>query len=158
MIGVTIDLSGGMAGLALALSIYSTAKTIQFNRKQEELIRSQSDLNALLIDREKAKADEGKRSDLGASFIKLGPNGLRLKVFNRGKATAHDVRIEFPEGNELVLTSDLDRKFPMSTLVQHQSVDILASAHLNSPAKLTVRLIWNDDSGIDNAVTVYCTR
>jgi hypothetical protein len=157
MIGVTIDLSGGAAVLALALSVYSTIKTVQFNKKQEALIKGQAALNALLIEREKAGADEGKRADLGADFVKLGPSGYRLKVFNKGRATARDVQVEFPEGNEMVSQSDVERKFPMATLAQHQSVNLIASIHMGSEPKLAVRLTWTDDTGADNSKTVHCT-
>ncbi|RWA52117.1 hypothetical protein AU476_19300 [Cupriavidus sp. UYMSc13B] len=142
---MSIALSGTAAVLALVLSVYSTVKTAQFNRKQEELIKAQAALNTLLIEREKAEIAEGKRADLGANFVKLGSNSYRLKVFNQGRSTARDVRIEFPEGNEIVSETDGELKFPLETLDRYQSVQLLASVHLNTIPKMALRLRWTDD-------------
>jgi hypothetical protein len=92
---MTIDLSGHAAALAPVLSCYSTWKTLQFNKKQEELIESRRRLNALLADKESTERAESKRANLGAVFSKVGSNSYRLKVFNQGLAIARTVQMSF---------------------------------------------------------------
>ena len=154
---MTIDLSGFAALLALVLSCYSTWKTLQFNRKQEELIESQRQLNALLADKESKERAEGKRANLGAAFSKVGSNNYRLKVFNQGPAVARTVQISFPEGNEFVPQREVDSKFPLETLDKYQSVELIAAVHMNSPSKLTVQLDWIDGEGESRTKTVHPT-
>jgi hypothetical protein len=143
----SFDLSGCVALAALALSGYSTWKTFQFNRKQEALIKSQALLTELQSKRELAEAADSQRADLGAAFVKLGSNQHRLKVFNQGKATARHVEIDFPEGNQFVLSSDVTSKFPLETLDRYQSVQLIAAVHMGSPSKTVVRLRWEDGDG-----------
>lgn len=145
------------AGLALALSAYATWKTIQFNNRQKSLIDSQEQLNKRLLSKEDAESDKDRRAELGATFIKLGSSKYRLRVFNRGKSTARDVNIEFPDGDDVVSQSDVSRKFPMEALEPHQSVELIASIHLGSKSKHTIRLSWSDEASASNEKTVYAT-
>jgi len=132
-----------IAGIALLLSGYATWKT--------------SKLNNLLLKKETSEALNNKKADLGASFIKIGSNDRRLKIWNKGKATARNVRIEFPEGNEVFTQGDIDRKFPLESLETFQSVELLAAVHMGTRAKHPIRLIWSDDSSESNEKIVYPT-
>lgn len=145
------DLSGYTALAALALSVYSTFITLRFNRRQEELI-------ALQKERERSAIAAAKQADVGASFVSLGKDSHRLRVFNRGAHVARDVRIEFPEGNEIVQQRDIDGKFPMATLDRHQSVDVLAGFYLSSPSKLAVKLTWVDGDDEERSKVLHLTR
>lgn len=153
-----IDLSGITAVAALALSLYSTITTFRFNRRQEELIQSQKALNALQQERERSDMAAAKQADVGANFVSLGKDSHRLRVFNRGAHVARDVRVEFPEGNDIVLERDLDGKFPMASLDRHQSVDLLAAVHFGSPPKLAVKLTWVDGDGAERSKVLHVTR
>ncbi|OLL27580.1 hypothetical protein BTH42_32685 [Burkholderia sp. SRS-W-2-2016] len=153
-----LDLSGYAAILALVLSCYSTWKMLQFNRKQEKLIGSQRQLNDLLTDKEATERAEAKRANPGAAFLRVGSGNYRLKIYNQGPAVARNVSISFPEGNELVSQRDVDGKFPLQTLEKYQSVELIASVHMNSPSKLTVRIDWTDGDGESRTKTVHPTR
>ncbi|MCC8397328.1 hypothetical protein LJ656_32655 [Paraburkholderia sp. MMS20-SJTR3] len=155
---MTLDLSGCAAILALVLSCYSTWKTVKFNRKQEELIESQRQLNALLADKESTERAEAKRANPGAAFSRVGSGNYRLKIYNQGPAVARNVMISFPEGNELVSQRDVDEKFPLETLERYQSVELIASVHMSSPSKLTVRIDWIDGDGESKTKMVHPTR
>ncbi|RQH02719.1 hypothetical protein [Paraburkholderia dinghuensis] len=154
---VSIDISGVVAALALLLSGYATFKTIQFNRKQEELIKGQADLTALLIEKERTDAVVDRRAELGATFVKQGTRDTYLRIFNQGRAPARNVRIDFPSGNDLVLESDVESKFPLVELDRFQSVQLIAVVHLQSPRKQIVRLRWDDDYATDNEKTLHPT-
>ncbi len=101
------------AGLALVVSIYAAHKTIKFNERQKSLIESQERLNKLLLKKEETESLAGRKADLGVNFIKLGGDHYRLKVWNKGKAPARNVKIAFPEGNDLIPDWELTSKFPL---------------------------------------------
>jgi glycosyltransferase involved in cell wall biosynthesis len=140
-----MEISAGnvIAGIAFLLSGYATWKTTK--------------LNNLLLAKERNEALKKKQADLGASFINIGSNNRRLKIWNKGQAAARNVRIEFPKGNEVVVQGDIDRKFPLELLDTFQSVELIASVHMGTKSKLPIRLIWDDDSGERNEKIVYPT-
>ncbi len=154
---ISLTLSDIVAGLALLLSAYATWKTVQFNDKQKSLIESQERLNRRLLEKEDAESNEEKKADLGATFIKLGSSNYRLKIWNKGKAVARNVSIEFPEGNDCLVESDIKGKFPLETLDTHQSVELIASVHMGTKSKHAIKLCWADDLGPANEKVVYPT-
>lgn len=154
---VSIDAGDIIAGLAFLLSGYATWQTVSFNKKQKSLVESQEKLNNLLLEKENEDSLKEKRADLGASFIKLGSSKYRLKIWNKGASTARDVKIEFPEGNDVVIDSEVTNKFPMESLERHQSVELIAAVHMQTKRKHVVRLIWEDDAQSHNEKLSYPT-
>ncbi len=154
---VAIDAGDIIAGLAFLLSSYATWQTVSFNKKQKSLVESQEKLNNLLLEKENEDSLKEKRADLGASFIKLGSSKCRLKIWNKGSSTARNVKIEFPEGNDVVIDSEVADKFPMESLERHQSVELIAAVHMQTKRKHVVRLIWEDDAQSHNEKLSYPT-
>lgn len=154
---VPIDAGDVIAGLAFLLSGYATWQTVSFNKKQKSLVESQEKLNNLLLEKENESTLKEKSADLGASFIKQGGSKYRLKIWNKGSATAKNVRIEFPEGNDVVIESEVIDKFPMESLERHQSVELIAAVLSQTKRKHVVRLIWEDDAQSHNEKLSYPT-
>ncbi|HAX91387.1 MAG TPA: hypothetical protein DCY07_04165 [Rhodospirillaceae bacterium] len=154
---ITIDVGNIIAAIALLFSGYATWKTSRFNERQKALIESQEKLNQLLLEKEAKEAASDKKADIGASFIKLGNSKYRLKIWNKGNADARNIRIEFPEGNDIVNQSEVDAKFPLETLDTYQSVELVASVHMQTKGKHTIRLTWSDDFSQQNEKVVYPT-
>lgn len=146
-----------IAVLAFLLSGYATWQTVSFNKKQKTLIESQERLNNLLLEKEMEDSLKEKRADVGASFIKIGSNKYRLKIWNKGLSTARNVRIDFPEGNDVVISSEVTDKFPMESLERYQSVELIAAVHSQTRRKHVVRLIWEDDAQLHNEKLSYPT-
>ena len=144
--------SNVVAGGALLVSIWSLHKTNKFNARQNELADTTERLNRLLIDREAAEGLASKKADLSANLYQASKNNYRLKVFNRGKGTARNIRFaDLTTGDDTILMrSDIDRKFPMPILEQHQSVELIAAMHMASPPRTHIKLIWDDDTGQDH--------
>ena len=67
------------------------------------------------------------------------------------------MRIELPEGDGVLITSDIRDKFPLESLEQHQAVELIAAPHMGSRLKHTIRLLWADDASEDNVKTLYLT-
>ena len=45
-------------------------------------------------------------------------------------ATVRNVRIEFPEGNDVVSDLEVFNKLPMESLERHQPVELIAAVHM----------------------------
>ena len=157
MISFSFSASDIVASLALLISAYAAWKTVQFNNKQKSLIESQEKLNLRLLEREETDSASDKKADLGAAFIKLGNSKYRLKIWNKGKASARNVSIEFPEGNDCIIQSDVSEKFPLEILDTHQSVELIAAVHMGTIRKHAIKLIWSDEFNQSNEKTVYPT-
>lgn len=147
---IQINLSEIIALIALVLSAYSMKKTFDFNKRQKEFIETTDKLNKLLLEKESQNALHQKKADISANFIKIGKNDHRLKVFNRGENTARNIRIEFPQGNEIFIDSDIKDKFPIPILEKYQSVELIAAFCMQSPSRVTIKLIWDDEFAENN--------
>ena len=157
MMQFSFSASDIIAGLALLISAYAAWKTVQFNNRQKTLIESQEKLNLRLLEREDADSASDKKADLGATFVKLGSSKYRLKVWNKGKATARNVSIEFPDGNDCIVQSDVSEKFPLEALDTHQSVELIAAVYMGTKRKHAIKFIWSDEFSLRNEKTVYPT-
>lgn len=142
---------------ALLLSAYAIWTTSAFNRRQLKVIESQEQLNALLLEQSKSDALHSKKGDVGVTLARLGNSKYRLKVWNRGKAAAKNVRLGFPDGNELVDDSDMAEVFPLETLQTQQSIELNVYAHLGLKSKHKVRVRWADEVSDDNSETFILT-
>ncbi|MXZ48208.1 MAG: hypothetical protein F4Z13_02990 [Candidatus Dadabacteria bacterium] len=154
---IKVDPSDIIAVFALLLSSYATWQTLRFNKKQESLVETQEKLNKLLLRKEEVEALSDRQADLGASFIKLGKYEYRLKIWNKGNASARNVRLEFPEGNNVLIKSEIDEKLPLESLEKYQSVELLAAVDFQTKSKHIIRLVWDDDTKEQNEKLVYPT-
>lgn len=142
--------------LAFFLSVYATLKTVEFNKRQNEMAEVQVELNKLLLRKETNDAIDNFKAELGVNFVKFA-NNHRLKVFNKGKGAAKNVRINFPGGNEIIVQSDVESKFPLEVMEQHQSVELIAAVYFSSPNKMIIELVWDDDTGLNQSKLFYPT-
>lgn len=154
---IPLTTSDIIACLAFLLSAFATWKTLKFNNRQKSLIEIQEKLNRMLLDKEDAESTADKKADLGATFIKLGSSNYRLKIWNKGKAAARNVSIDFPEGNDCFIESDIASKFPLETLDTHQSVELIAAVCMGTKNKHAIKLVWTDDFKPINEKIVYPT-
>lgn len=142
--------SAAVAFLALVVAVISLHKTNKFNARQEELADTTERLNRLLIDREAAESAAAKRADVSANLFQAGKNDYRLKVFNKGKGTARNVRLTDLGGEDSILiASDISHKFPLPILEQHQSVELIAAIHMGSIFRAHIKLQWDDELGVN---------
>lgn len=143
--------SAGAAWLALVLAGVSLYKNHRSDKRQDELAATTEELNRLLIERETQAGQESKRADLSANLITVGKNNWRLKVFNRGKGTARNVRlIDLQESGSILIRNDIQHKFPLPILEQQQSVEIIAALDLGSTRRAHIKLMWDDETGSDH--------
>jgi hypothetical protein len=106
----------------------------------------------MLIDREKAEGLAAKKADLSANLIQVGKSNYRLKVFNRGKGVARNVRlIDLENPNDtFLMANDISNRFPVPILEYQQAVELIAAIHMGSPLRAHIKLIWDDETGTDH--------
>ena len=158
-------LSNLFAGVALGVSVYALIRTrsVQTHerriREQEHAVANvQEELSRLQLERERREADAASRADVGARFVNLGKHRQRLRVFNKGRAPAYGLEIHFPEGNPLLAESDIESKFPVEMLESGDSFDLLSTAAIGSPPKMTVELRWQEDDGTSQRKVIQPIR
>lgn len=150
MMEFSISFSDVLATIALLLSGYATWKSLRAGESEKRL-------NDFLLEQGKNQELDARKADLGASFLKLGNSKYRLKIWNKGKATARHVNITLPEDNDVLIESDIKAKFPLEVLEQYQSVELIAAPHMGSKQKQKIRLTWADDFSEENEKTLYPT-
>ncbi len=144
-----IAIADGIAVFALGVSAWSAKKTYDFNKRQNELVAITEKLNLALLEREQSDVVAARKADISANFVNSG-RSYRLKVFNKGKAIARNVRLERLDDSDLLMQHDIDEKFPVPILEQHQWVELLAVVHMQSAPRAHIKLIWDDDHAKDN--------
>ena len=130
---------------ALIVSLISLHKTNKFGATTDRL-------NRILIDRETAESVAEKKAEVSANLYQRGKNDYRLKVFNRGKGRAKNVRIIDLDSNNdsLLMADEIREKFPLPILEQHQSLDLIACVTLGSHLRTHIKLQWDDETGTDH--------
>jgi hypothetical protein len=124
---------------------------------QERVLELERQVHELTLDREMRQAAAAERAEIGCSLLRLGSSKYRLRVFNRGKATAENVDIDFHDGYELVGEQEVTRKFPMRALEPGQSVDLIAGVHSQTAAKHEVNLRWTNADGTEQQKSTEVT-
>ncbi|QPC43473.1 hypothetical protein HW532_12680 [Kaustia mangrovi] len=145
-----MNFSDVIATIALLVSLGAAGMTFWFYRRQLALIDTQERLNRRLIEKSDADDIAARRADVGAKLIGVGDNKYRVRVFNRGKASARNITIEFPYGNDLIPDHEIREKIPMEMLDQDAYFDLLAAIFVSSPRKQDVLLRWADDYSDNN--------
>lgn len=151
----SISISDIAAFLALIVATWSAIQTGRFNRRQNDFSATADRLNQLLISREAVEAEQQRKADISANFVKIAKNDYRLKVFNRGAAVARNVRLEILDGDQLFPKNELAKKFPFPALERQQNVDVMISVTLGTPRRAHLRLTWTDEAGAEHANDIW---
>jgi hypothetical protein len=121
-----------VALVALIISIVSMNKANKFGSTADRL-------NQILIEREQAEEVASKKADLSANMIKT------------GKSDARNVRLIDLAGDcSIIIANDIQRKFPLTLLEQHQSVELIAVVTLSGSRSSHIKLQWDDETGVNH--------
>jgi len=141
----TIRLGDVSAAIAILLSLISLVRTRKLAKLQSDVLVLELQLKELRLESERAEREKSGKADIGARFIRYGyRGGYRLKVFNKGKSVAKNIKLEVLDDGGIVL---LDNIFPLEELEQDQSVELPVSVHLNSAKVMKLGFSWDDESG-----------
>lgn len=128
--------------LALGVSVFTYFKHDKKIKAQEQII------NDYQINKIAKENEEIKKASIRGNIIK-GDRGKRtLKVYNCGKATARDIRVEgLDMGSFVVMRNDL---FPYELMNPQDYTEVIIWVVKGSPSTIKLKYIWNDDFGQNN--------
>lgn len=144
-----MTISDFIAIIALILSAYSLYKTIEFNKRQNEFSNTADHLNKLLLRKEKEDAIVAISAELNARVISVGRNNRRLKIYNKGNSEARNVRLEYQDVEGFCI---YDNELPIAVIQPSGGCDLIVATSMEAPSFITIKLIWDDDRGIDREV------
>lgn len=147
-----------ISGLALVVAGYVALNTRGFRKAKRELIKLQKDVQALILKRERREAEKVINADLGASLVTVGSKKHQLRIFNTAQAAAYQVKIAFPEGNEMIPVREIEELFPLQVLEGGASVNLPALVTLGTGRKLALELSWKNADGEQHNKAVLATR
>lgn len=143
-----MTLTDAIALLALLLSAYSIYKTIKFNQRQDEIANTADYLNKIILRREQENAVNAISADLNARIVKIGKSH-RLKIYNKGKSPARNIRLVYPAVKEFWIQEDA---LPLDIIQPGGNFDLLVSTALATPSAVTIKLLWDDTRGKNQEV------
>ncbi len=141
--------------ITLILFLYVIYKKVRYAQLKSEYEDLQQQMDRLFLREQASEAVKSEKADLGAEFVKVeGDNHPKLLIKNLNKSLAKNVRIEFPEGNKVILQNDIDATFPIASLNQHKEILLSIAVYNNAPRKVVVDLIWDDGFQENNVKTI----
>lgn len=143
-----ISISDIGAFIAIIMSALSLYQNHLFNKRQSKFEKRNAELSELLIEKETGEIQDQKKADLSANFVKIGKH-YKLKVFNKGKSPAKNVRLEILDNAGLIQENDVARKFPAPRMEQYDFIELLVYVHFGSPSRTHLKVIWDDESGVN---------
>ena len=104
------------------------------------------------IDDEKTEALQAK---VRANCYESGTGKRTIKIFNSGRAIARNIRIDFipSEFNDTIRMNN----FPYPYLNPQDSTEIYMFLHTGLPYKTEIKMMWDDDYGVNNMHTQIIT-
>lgn len=137
------------------LILYIIYKKVRYAQLKADFDNLQLQMDRLLVREKSAEVIAGEKADLYAEFVKTdADHHPKLQITNKNKSLAKNVRIEFPQGNKVLLKNDIDAVFPIPVLNMHKAIDLSIAVYNNSPRKITIDLIWDDGFQDNNIKTI----
>ncbi|HWV72358.1 MAG TPA: hypothetical protein VN040_11605 [Pseudosphingobacterium sp.] len=131
------------------LSVIAILGTIFTYFKHDKKIKSQE---KLINDYQLGKIEEEKiqkRQAVVCASLITGTKGHRiLRVYNKGKAAARNVRLVINNEPDYLYTTN---PFPFPILNEHEHVDLNIHLHHGSPDNISFEILWDDEFKIDNS-------
>lgn len=128
--------------LALGVSVFTYFKHDKKIKAQEQII------NDYQINKIAKENEESKKASIRGNIIK-GDRGKRtLKVYNCGKATASNIRVEGLDIDSLVVMRN--NLFPYELMNPQDYTELIIYIVKGSPSTIKLKYIWDDDFGRNN--------
>lgn len=126
-----------ISGFSLFISIVSLFFTYRVNRLDYKLKQAQvKELDERTI--------EENTCALDASFVPIGSNKVKIRVFNNHGLDAYNINVSVDEKLGIRIHSDI---LPYEILKSRQSFDINVLTHDFSKRKAKIHLEWDDENG-----------
>lgn len=139
-----------MKCLPIIISIITFAFSLYIYLKHDSLIKKQqSAINEFQLNRFQKERDAEKKAVVEANIINKG-NGQRIiKVYNKGKSLAKNVKVSIPDSNTFFI-----KDYPEFIDIKPQnSFEIKLALTKDTPDTLDISFEWEDDFSDNNKDT-----
>lgn len=82
--------------------------------------------------------------NIEARVYKISKGNYKIKIWNSGKATAHNVSASIPEKYNVIIMRD---KFPYEYLKPNDSFEANVVYHMGSSSKFEIKTVWENENG-----------
>lgn len=158
----TADTAKGNANKAIEASAKAqkdSAEALEVSAKaqrdlvkvQQELVNTQREVNEMKLNIYKQEEDR-RKANLYGEIKKTGPSSNRLIITNKGRASATNVIITFPENQEETGVY-IDSVEQIKCLEPEQSASFRVMLVEGSSREINAIFIWDDDFQAGNKVT-----
>jgi len=138
------DASFILSVLAILGTVYTYFKHDRKIKAQEKLINN---YQLGKIEEEKIQ----KKQAIVRATLMSGNKGHRtLRIYNKGKATAYNVRLIFNNEPDYLYATN---PFPFPMLNENENVDLNIQLHKGLPDDISFEILWNDEFKVDNSHT-----
>lgn len=138
-----------ISAAALAVSLYTYFAHDRRLKQQERLI------NSYQLKQLQEEEQANKKADIHVQ-IKNNTKGVPIfHICNRGRAIARNIRVEGLNVKGFNLIEE--NIFPCETMYPQDYMDLQFWETRECPPKLTLKLIWDDESGQNNVTTKVIT-
>lgn len=128
--------------LALIASIFTYFK---HDKKLKEQERKINDYQLKQIEKEDL---ESKKAAIRGNIVKGLKGGRILKVYNSGRATARNIRVEGLDVNGLFHRAD--KLFPYELMNPQDYTEVTIHLMMSCPSTIKLKYIWDDEFGNNN--------
>ncbi len=142
--------------VALVISVGTAVfAAIKFFRYDRRISKQEIRLNDIQLAEAKDKADNQRKADVQLSFITSYKAPGKLKVYNKGAASARDIKISFT--SDMAFFNELKSVLTIEKLESLQNKDYRVTMITGHPSEIRAQISWSDDFDSNNTkeVIVY---
>lgn len=136
--------------ISIAVSVLALSGSLLTYLVHERKLKAQeSKINTYQLRKFEEEEREAKKAQVRANLISDGRNKYTLKVYNKGKAQARNIRLNVLEPADYDMDI-LANPFPIPMLSEQDGIGVSVYPDKESPDQVTIRLEWDDDFRSDN--------
>lgn len=136
-----------MENVSLALSVLAILGSVLGYLLHDRRLKAQeSMLNAYQLKKYEEEIVLEKKAEMRANIVK-GERGLRIiKIYNKGKAKALNVRLLMDKDGFLIR----DKAFPKAFINPGEGAEFHVHITMGAPDNMDLTILWDDESALNN--------
>jgi len=134
-----------ISALSLMVAIISIMKSSKTQKLQNKVNELELKLKEYELDKVTKEKEAANSALVQARIIRMGKGNYRLKIWNSGGGTAHNVTVKF-EDDPNIIVMDLD-KLPFEELEPNKNFELILIVYFGSARKAKVLTEWDNTDG-----------
>lgn len=133
----------------------SCRQPVYLFRARPETETTRTVINSYQLKQLQEEEQANKKADIRAEISQNTKGPRTLRIWNNGRAVARNIRVEGLDVEGLIVMND--EIFPYEIMNPQDDAELKLYLTIGCPQKLTLKLIWDDESGQDNVTTKVIT-